>query len=118
MSKEVLVYTTAGQLNAEMVVAFLQSNGINSFASTEAAGSIFGVPNSFLGRARIYVLEEDEERARELLTEMDEGELILPEDMDLTEQLEDDDLIDDTFEDDDYEHDDFYEAGDLEDEDD
>lgn len=85
MSKEVMVYTTAGQLNADMVVAFLKSNGIRSYASTEAAGKIFGVPNSFLGRARIYVLEEDEERARELLTAMDKGELILPEDVNLTE---------------------------------
>jgi hypothetical protein len=89
MSKEVLVYTTAGQLNAEMVVAFLKSNGINSYASTEAAGNIFGVPNSFLGRARIYVLEEDEDRARELLEAMDEGELVLPENVDLTEKFED-----------------------------
>ena len=88
MSKEVLVYTTAGQLNADMVVAFLKSNGIKSYASTEAAGSVFGVPNSFLGRARIYVLEEDEDRARELLIAMEEGEMILPEDVDLAEEFE------------------------------
>ncbi|MEE4195854.1 MAG: DUF2007 domain-containing protein [Anaerolineae bacterium] len=88
MSKEVVVYTTAGELNADMVVEFLKSNGINSFASTEAIGSVYGVPNSFMGRARIYVLEEDEERARELLTAMDEGELILPENVDLTEAFE------------------------------
>jgi hypothetical protein len=89
MSKEVLVYTAAGQLNADMVVAFLKSNGINSYASMEAAGSVFGVPNSFLGRARIYVLEEDEDRARELLIAMEHGEMILPEGVDLAEEFED-----------------------------
>ena len=101
MSKEVVVYTTAGQLNADMVVAFLRSNGIKSFASTEAAGTVFGVPNSFMGRARIYVLEEDEDRARELLTAMDEGEMVLPEDVDLTEQFEEDIEDVETFKDED-----------------
>ena len=99
MSKEVVVYVAEGQLNAEMVVAFLDANGIKSFASQEAVGSAFGIQSSFLGRAKVYVLEEDEDRARELLLAMDEGEMILPDDVDLTEEYEEG--LEDDFEDED-----------------
>jgi hypothetical protein len=98
MSKEVVVYKTEGQLQADLVVAFLKSNGINSYASMESAGAAFGLQGGFLGRARVYVLEEDQAEAERLLEEMEDGELILPEDVDLDESFSEDvdEVIDDT----------------------
>lgn len=97
MAKEVVVYEAAGQLNADMIVAFLQSNGIDSFNSMEAAGSVFGIQAGILGRAKVYVREEDEEEALRLLDAMDAGELVQSESIDLTEQYQqstpDDDIM-------------------------
>ncbi len=90
MGKNVIVYRADGQLQADMVVAFLESNGIKSYASMESVGSAFGLQGGFLGRAKIYVLEEDQPEAERLLEEMEAGELVLPEDVDLTEGFEND----------------------------
>jgi hypothetical protein len=101
MAKEVVVYVAAGQLNADMIVAFLQSNGIDSYASMEAAGSVFGIQAGILGRAKVYVREEDEEEALRLLEAMEAGEMVLPEGVDLTAQYQQFTQDDDMFTDDD-----------------
>lgn len=100
MATEVVVYVAAGQLNADMIVAFLQSNGIDSYASMEAAGSVFGIQAGILGRARVYVREEDEEEALRLLEAMEAGEMVLPEGIDLTAQYQQFTPDDDTLTDD------------------
>ena len=97
MAKEVVVYEAAGQLNADMIVAFLQSKGIDSYASMEAAGSVFGIQAGILGRAKVYVREEDEAEALRFLEAMEAGDLVLSEGVDLTEQYQqftpDDDIL-------------------------
>lgn len=103
MKREKPVYVTAGNLQAEMVVAFLESKGIRAFASQESVGTAFGLQSSFLGKAKVYVPDEQREEALRLLAAMDAGEFELPDDMDLMDYVEDPESIeeDDTFTDDD-----------------
>ena len=102
MKREKPVYVTAGSLQAEMVVAFLQSKGIQAFASQESIGTAFGLQGTFLGKAKVYVPDDQREEALHLLEAMDAGEFELPDDVDLMDYVEDPESIeeDDTFEDD------------------
>ena len=97
MAKQVVVYEAAGQLNADIIVAFLKSKGIECYSSVESIGSAFGLQGNILGRAEVYVHEEDEAEALRLLDAMDAGELVLSEGVDLTEQYQqsipDDDIL-------------------------
>lgn len=91
MSKQVVVYNAAGQLHADMILAFLQSKGVECFSSMESAGAIYGLQGGVLGNAKIYVLEKDQEEAKLLLQQMEAGEFILPDDVNLSDYLEDED---------------------------
>lgn len=107
MKREKPVYVTAGSLQAEMVVAFLESKGIQAFASQESVGTAFGLQGTFLGKAKVYVPDEQREEALHLLEAMDAGEFELPDDVDLMDYVEDSEFIDtdDTFDDEDGEED-------------
>lgn len=102
MKREKPVYVTAGSLQADMVVAFLEAKGIQAFASQESVGTAFGLQGTFLGKAKVYVPDEQREEALRLLEAMDAGEFELPDDVDLMDYVEDPDSIeeDETFEDD------------------
>ncbi|MCD4752513.1 MAG: DUF2007 domain-containing protein [Anaerolineaceae bacterium] len=91
MNKQVVIYNAAGQLQADMIIAFLKSKDINCFSSMESAGAIYGLQGGVLGNAKIYVLEKDQEEAKLLLQQMEDGEFVLPDDVNLSDYLEDGD---------------------------
>ena len=98
MKREKPVYTASGTLEGEMVVAFLASKGIDAFVSQESIGSVHGLTAGILGRAKIYVRDEDREQALHLLEGMDAGEFELPDDVDLAAMLDEEEselLLDD-----------------------
>ncbi len=74
------VYTTNGQLEAEMVRIFLESKGINAFIYQESVGHTYGLTLGSLGEVNIMVPEEELQKAMELLQEMDRGKFELAED--------------------------------------
>ncbi|NSW52660.1 MAG: DUF2007 domain-containing protein [Anaerolineae bacterium] len=92
MKREKPVYVTPGMLQAEMVVAFLQAKGIQAFASQESVGAAFGLQGTFLGKAKVYVPDEQREEALALLEAMDAGEFELPDDVDLMDYVDDDSI--------------------------
>ncbi|MCD4753489.1 MAG: DUF2007 domain-containing protein [Anaerolineaceae bacterium] len=91
MNKQVVVYNAAGQLQADMILAFLKSKDINCFSSMESAGAVYGLQGGSLGNAKIYVHEKDQEEARLLLQKMEDGEFVLPDDVNLSDYIEDGD---------------------------
>ena len=92
MNDQVVIYNAAGQLQADMILAFLKSKDIECFSSMESAGAIYGLQGVVMGNAKIYVLEKDQEEARLLLQQMEAGQLILPDDVDLSDYYEDGDI--------------------------
>ncbi len=87
-TKYVVVYTGNGQLEAEMVRLFLQSEGIDGFITQESAGTALGLTIGMLGEARVMVPVEKAADARRLLDEMEAGKF---EQADDSESAEDDD---------------------------
>ena len=70
-----VVYTAHGQLDAEMIKAFLQSNGIEVIVAGESAGTGFGIVYGPLGDMDIYVPNKDADHARSILDAMERGDL-------------------------------------------
>ena len=73
--KLVVVYTAAGQLNAQVIKGLLEAAGIPAVISQEGAGDVFGFTIGPLGLADILVTEEQAAAARDLLEAMEHGEL-------------------------------------------
>ena len=92
MNEQVVVYNAAGQLQADMIIAFLKSKDIECFSSMESAGVIYGLQGGVLGNAKIYVCEKDQEEAIGLLQQMDAGEFVLPDDVNLSDYYKDGDV--------------------------
>ncbi len=86
-TKYVEVYTANGQLDAEMVRLFLQSEGIEGYITQESAGTTFGLTVGMLGEAHVLVPADKADLARKLLDEMEEGQFIQGDD---TGSVEDD----------------------------
>jgi hypothetical protein len=63
----IIVATTAGVLEAQMIAGRLESLGIPAFVSYEPAGAALGLSVGALGRADVLVPEEYFERAAALL---------------------------------------------------
>ena len=80
MGKPVHVYTAHGMLEAEMIVNFLASQGIEAMASQESVGMTYGITVGPLGEVKVYVNEEFEADAHQALMEMEEGVFELPDD--------------------------------------
>jgi hypothetical protein len=95
-TKPVIVYIAHGTLEAETVRLFLESEGIPAYVSQESAGVTFGLTIGPLGQAKVLVASEDQQKAVELLKDMEEGKFILPgDDIDPgydEEAIEDEDL--------------------------
>ncbi len=72
-SKYVVVYIANGQLDAEMVRLFLQSEGIEGYITQESVGTTFGLTIGTLGQASLLVPVEKAAEARRLLEEMEHG---------------------------------------------
>jgi len=79
--KRVQVYAAEGILSGKIMQMFLQSMGIDASVYQESAGMTLGLTVSRLGEARVYVPEDQEERAREILEGLKRGEYELPEDL-------------------------------------
>ncbi|MHC1784773.1 MAG: DUF2007 domain-containing protein [Anaerolineaceae bacterium] len=70
----VKVYAGNGQLDADMIKAFLQSMYIQAVTSRESLGSIYGFNVGPLGEVDILVPQEEVEEALDILRRMEEGE--------------------------------------------
>lgn len=70
----VSVYLAKGNLDGEMIKAFLEAHGIPTMLSQEAAGKVYGLTVGDLGGVDVLVNLSDEARARELLQAMESGE--------------------------------------------
>lgn len=70
-----VVYTAHGQLDAEMIKALLESNGIECFIAGESVGTTYGIIFGPLGDMDILVANAKFDEARALLDAMERGEL-------------------------------------------
>ena len=70
----VVVYTAAGQPEANLIKSLLEAAGIPAMSSQEGAGAAYGLTVGPMGEAQILVREEDAAEARELLAAMEQGE--------------------------------------------
>ncbi len=71
------VTTASGQLEAEMIKAFLESNGIPALLNQESAGIVFGLTVGPLGEVKVLVPVDKLEEARAILVDMDNGKYIV-----------------------------------------
>lgn len=79
MANQVHVYTAQGMLEAEMIVNFLASQGIEAMASQESVGLTYGLTIGKLGEVKVYVPEAQENQAHQVLMEMEQGVYELPD---------------------------------------
>lgn len=68
------VYTTFGQLRAQVIKAKLESAGIPALLSYESAGVALGITVDGLGEVRVMVPDHLAQEARELLSQPPEEE--------------------------------------------
>ena len=68
------VYTASGQLEAQMVKAFLESNALQVVLNQESIGRTLGLSAGFLGEVEVLVSETQAEKASELISAMENGE--------------------------------------------
>lgn len=73
--KLVVVYTAAGQLQANIVKGLLEANGIPVALSQESAGATYGFTVGAMGLVDLLVTEDRRPEAEALLAEMARGEL-------------------------------------------
>lgn len=70
-----VVYTAHGQLDAEMIKAFLEANGIQALIAGESVGTAYGITLGPLGDIDIIVSAAQADEARSLLEAMERGDL-------------------------------------------
>ena len=78
-AQTVCVRTAAGEFEAQQVRAFLEANGVPSTMRGEALRNTHALTLNGLGAVEIHVALELEQRARELLTSADAGDLEITE---------------------------------------
>jgi hypothetical protein len=83
--KLIPVYSTEGQLEAEMIKGFLEAQGMNVVLNQESIGRTYGLTAGRLGQVKIFVPESQVEEAISILEAMERGEY---EDIDLTDSQE------------------------------
>jgi len=69
----IVIYNASGKLDGEIIKAFLEANDIRVIMTQEGAASAYGLTVGAFGKVEILVDRENLERARELLTSMEEG---------------------------------------------
>jgi hypothetical protein len=67
----VRVYTTNGQMNAQIVKGLLETEGIPVVLQYESAGLVYGLTVDAMGEVRIMVPKSCQEKAEELLEGLD-----------------------------------------------
>ncbi len=80
--KPTRVAIASGEIEAQQIKAFLESNGIPCTFFGESLRKTHGLTLDGLGRVEIHAAEEDVPRAKDLLQAADAGELSLAEDED------------------------------------
>lgn len=71
----VVVYTTAGQVEANIIKGLLEAAGIPAVISQEGAGAAFGFTVGAMGMVDILVAEKDAAEAEAIIAAMERGEL-------------------------------------------
>lgn len=79
----VIVYVANGQLEGQMIRAFLESHGIQVLAYEESVGMTYGLTLAPLGQVDIRVPEAQAEEALQILADMQAGKYELPPDEEL-----------------------------------
>lgn len=74
MMKLVSVYAAAGLLEADMLKAFLEAQGLQVYLSQESVGRTLGLSAGILGMVEVLVPESRVAEAQELLTAIAKGE--------------------------------------------
>jgi vacuolar-type H+-ATPase subunit B/Vma2 len=72
--KLIQVYSTEGQLEAEMVKGFLEAQGLNVTLSQESIGRTLGLSAGRLGQVKVLVPESQVTAAVDLLEAMEKGD--------------------------------------------
>lgn len=72
--KLVSIYAAAGLLEADMLKAFLGTQGLQVYLSQESVGRTLGLSAGTLGMVEVLVPESQVEEAKELLTAIAKGE--------------------------------------------
>lgn len=72
--KIVSIYSAAGLLEADMLKAFLESQGLTVFLSQESVGRTLGLSAGTLGKVDVLVPEEQVAEAKDLLTAIEDGD--------------------------------------------
>lgn len=79
MSDDTRVATANGEFEAQQIRAFLESHGIPTQLHGEALRKTHGLTLDGLGQVEIHVPLDQVERARELLAQVEAGQLELDE---------------------------------------
>lgn len=72
--KLISVYSAAGLLEADMLKAFLEAQGLSVFLSQESVGRTLGLSAGTLGMVEILVPEEQVAQATQLIDEIEAGD--------------------------------------------
>jgi vacuolar-type H+-ATPase subunit B/Vma2 len=72
--KLIQVYSTEGQLEAEMIKGFLEAQGLNVTLSQESIGRTLGLSAGRLGQVKVLVPESQVTAAAGLLEAMERGD--------------------------------------------
>lgn len=72
--KLISVYSAAGLLEADMLKAFLEAQGLTVVLSQESVGRTLGLSAGSLGMVDILVSEEQVAQARQLIDEIADGD--------------------------------------------
>ena len=71
--KWVSVFSAAGLLEADMLKAFLEAQGLQVFLSQESVGKTLGLSAGRLGEVEVLVPEEQVVDAKRLIDEIEDG---------------------------------------------
>jgi len=80
--KLVCIFKAAGQLEAEMIKAFLEAQEIPVTLNQESVGRTFGLSAGRLGEVQILVPDSRSDEAKQILKELFEGKFELSDDPD------------------------------------
>ncbi len=69
MSTSICIKSCVTEQEAEVVKAILETNGIHAMVSTD---DYVGLPLTISGGVKVFVLKEDADNARDILTKTDE----------------------------------------------
>jgi hypothetical protein len=72
----VVVETTSGLIEAEILRGLLEANGINVWLSHESAGKVIGLSVGPLGQVDLLVPAEQEDDAKKILSDYHAGRLM------------------------------------------